>query len=642
MSRQADYQERERRDRNEIGKLPAIVDEERRASCESDLKLFCETYFAELFYLKFSEVHETLISCIQETVLKGRIAAVALPRGSGKSTISQVAIIWSLLYGHRKYAALIASEATRAQQLLQDIRIMLETNDVLCEDFPEVCIPLRRLENISIKAKSQTYMGELTRITVNANTLVLPTIPESKSSASRIFATGLTSSNLRGSGAVTPEGKKIRPDICLVDDPSTAESAKSEEQNNTRERLLKADVLGMSGPGRKLATLITMTVIAENDLAMRLLDHKRNPDFHGYCVSLLPSFPSNMELWKEYNAIRVESQEEATQFYSEHRSEMDEGAVTTWPERFNEDEISSVQNAMNLFFRDEASFNTEYQNKPAEAKEDTLKITPTMTKLAWLQSDFLEEEPYIAFKTAAIDVHKDLLYWSIVGWSNDFRGQILAFGAYPEQTRRIYTKAEAYPKLDGDDGSLQTAIIDCIAYLRQVANPQLIGVDIGYQQTLIQECLRLSGQRCYGMKGVYYGAKSQRQMSDYKPSASLTVGNHWTLKKDNRNASKVIYVDTNYWKTRVYQNFDKRLIRVNGEENDVVQLSNHLKAEKAVLVSTANSSCYEWECGKGMDNHLLDTLVYNHVLASCGGARAEYDSQDVRKQRRSMYRDALK
>lgn len=642
MSRQADYQERNRRDRNEIGGLPAIVNKERRASCEQDLKLFCESYFSELFYLKFSEVHETLISCIQETVLTGKIAAVALPRGSGKSTISQVAIIWALLYGHRKYAALIASEATRAQQLLQDIRIILETNDVLCEDFPEVCIPLRRLENISIKAKSQTYRGELTRITVNANTLVLPTIPGSRSSASRIFATGLTSSNLRGSGAMTPEGKKIRPDICLVDDPSTAESAKSEEQNNTRERLLKADVLGMSGPGRKLATLITMTVIAENDLAMRLLDHKRNPDFHGYCVSLLPSFPTNMELWKEYNAIRIESQEEATKFYAEHREAMDAGAVTTWAERFSEDEISSVQNAMNLYFRDEASFNTEYQNKPAEAKEDVLKVTNTITKLAWLQSDFFDEEPFIAFKTAAIDVHKDLLYWSVCGWSNDFRGQILAFGAYPEQSRRIFTKAEAYPKLDGDDGALQAAIIDCISYLRQVANPQLIGVDIGYQQTLIQECLRLSGQRVYGMKGVYYGAKSQRQMSDFKPSATLTVGNHWTLKKDSRNVSKTIFVDTNYWKTRVYQNFDKRLLKVNGGENDVIQLSNHLKAEKAVLVSTANSSCYEWECAKGLDNHLFDTLVYNHVLASCGGARAEYDAQDAKRQKRSMYREAIK
>lgn len=640
MSKQADYQERQRRDRNEIGNIPAVVDDARREACERDLRLFCETYFAELFYLKFSDVHLALINCIQDTVLEGKIAAVALPRGSGKSTISQVAIIWALLYGHRRYAALIASEATRAQQLLQDIRLMLETSDALLEDFPEVCYPLRRLENIAIKAKSQTYRGELTRITVNANTLVLPTIDGSRSSAARIFATGLTSSNLRGSGAVTPDGQKIRPDICLVDDPSTAESAKSEEQNNTRERLLKADVLGMAGPARQLATLVTMTVIAENDLATRLLDHRRNPDFNGYCVSLLPSFPTNMELWKEYNAIRADSPAEATEYYRTHQAEMDAGAVTTWPERFSKGEISAVQSAMNLYFRDEASFNTEYQNKPAEAKDDVLKVSQTMVKLAWMQGcDFFDEEPFVAFRTAAIDVHKDLLYWSVIGWSNDFRGQVLAFGAYPEQTRKLFTKAEAYPKLDGSDTALQTAIIDCIAYVRQIASPQLVGVDVGYQQTLVQEAVRLSGGKAYGMKGVYYGAKSQRQMADFRPSASLTVGNHWTLSKNQRASTRTIFVDTNYWKTRVFQMLDKRTLRINGSENDVTQIGNHLRAEKALLVSTANSSCYEWECAKGVDNHLLDTIVYNHVLASCAGARAEYDAQETRKHRRSMYRD---
>jgi hypothetical protein len=38
----------------------------------------------------------------------------------------------------------------------------------------------------------------------------------------------------------------------------------------------------------------------------------------------------------------------ATEFYREHREEMDAGAVVAWAERFNKDEISAVQNAMNL------------------------------------------------------------------------------------------------------------------------------------------------------------------------------------------------------------------------------------------------------------------------------------------------------
>jgi hypothetical protein len=43
---------------------------------------------------------------------------------------------------------------------------------------------------------------------------------------------------------------------------------------------------------------------------------------------------------------------------------MDAGAVVAWPERYNQDEISAVQHAMNLRLRDEAAFFAEYQNEP--------------------------------------------------------------------------------------------------------------------------------------------------------------------------------------------------------------------------------------------------------------------------------------
>jgi len=43
---------------------------------------------------------------------------------------------------------------------------------------------------------------------------------------------------------------------------------------------------------------------------------------------------------------------------------MDEGAQPTWQDRYNVDEISAVQYAMNLKFRDEGAFASEYQNAP--------------------------------------------------------------------------------------------------------------------------------------------------------------------------------------------------------------------------------------------------------------------------------------
>ncbi len=49
---------------------------------------------------------------------------------------------------------------------------------------------------------------------------------------------------------------------------------------------------------------------------------------------------------------------------------MDAGAEVSWPERYNPDELSAIQHAMNLRLRDEAAFQAEYQNDPLPAIKD--------------------------------------------------------------------------------------------------------------------------------------------------------------------------------------------------------------------------------------------------------------------------------
>ena len=81
-------------------------------------------------------------------------------------------------------------------------------------------------------------------------------------------------------------------------------------------------------------------------------------------------FPTNEKLWARYAEIRAESLRaerglaEATEFYRQNREAMDEGAVVAWPERYNHDELSAIQHAMNLKLQDEAAFLAEYQNEP--------------------------------------------------------------------------------------------------------------------------------------------------------------------------------------------------------------------------------------------------------------------------------------
>lgn len=637
LTKQARYTRRKHEEGAEIGELPAILNPDRRQKCGESLESFCLEYFPDLFYLEFGEVHHQLIKDIQKTIVRGDLKAVALPRSSGKTTICQVAILWALLYGFRSFAVLIAAETTRAVQLLSDIRVWLETNDRILEDFPEVAVPFRALDGVAQRARTQTYRGEKTRLEINSGRLVFPNIPDSVSACSRMAATGLTSSQLRGLGATTADGRKIRPDLVLVDDPSTAESARSYEQNNTRERLLKADVLGMAGAGKKIACLVTCTVIAEDDLALRLLDHQRNPEFHGTKVSLMPQMPNNLDLWRDYNLKRIDSPEDATAFYKANRAKMDAGAVVTWEARFNEDEISAVQNGMNLYFRDERAFLSEYQNQAASESDDVLKFTPAILNLARTRESFFYEDSFIDFRTAFIDCHSDLLYWAICGWNYDFRGQLLAFGAYPEQKAKVYRKADAHPRLEASDIGYQRGLVEALEYVNALADIRAIGVDVGYEQSLTKDAITAAPcwRKVIGVKGAAYGARSTRQISDYKPSSTRKVGNHIVIDIDK--GARTMLQDVTYWKTRAFKSITEKLLTINGDDGDLKQLYNHFQIERAELVTANNKSVYEWSQRPG-DNHLWDCLTGTMSIASFCGARFPGEESKAR-QRRSMFRE---
>src|SRR5262249_19589430 len=149
-----------------------------------------------------------------------------------------------------------------------------------------------------------------------------------------------------------------------------------------REAILAGDILGMAGPGQKIAGLLCCTVIRPDDMADNILDRKQHPEWAGERTKMVYSFPTDEKLWGRYAELRAESLRkdgdghEATDFYREHRQAMDAGALVAWPERFNPDELSALQHAMNLKLRDEAAFFAEYQNEPLpEVAVDANELT---------------------------------------------------------------------------------------------------------------------------------------------------------------------------------------------------------------------------------------------------------------------------
>ncbi len=120
---------------------------ERRAACERDFRRFCETYFPAAFSLPWSDDHLRVISRIQSAVLDGGLFALAMPRGSGKTTLCERAALWALLYGHRRFVVLVGATEAAAEVMLEHLKVELAFNDLLATDFRQVCYPIRRLEN---------------------------------------------------------------------------------------------------------------------------------------------------------------------------------------------------------------------------------------------------------------------------------------------------------------------------------------------------------------------------------------------------------------------------------------------------------------------------------------------------------------
>ena len=83
----------------DIGDLPLVKNPERKERAASNFRFFCDNYFPLTFHLPWSKDHLKVIGRIEQAVLRGGLFAMAMPRGSGKSTISECACIWAVLFG---------------------------------------------------------------------------------------------------------------------------------------------------------------------------------------------------------------------------------------------------------------------------------------------------------------------------------------------------------------------------------------------------------------------------------------------------------------------------------------------------------------------------------------------------------------
>lgn len=646
---------RSRTDRDIGAKWPGSGDLVRRAACELDLRRYLETYHAAAFPLAWSRDHLKVIREMERAILEGGLAAVGMPRGSGKTTLTVRAALWAILYAHRLFLSLIGATERAGRGLLKPIKTELLYNELLIADFPAVCYPLIRLEGHARKAAGQLCDGHATRIEWGEDRLVLPTVPAERLDGpdvggSTITVAGLTGA-LRGQSTTLATGRIIRPELVLLDDPQTRESALSASQSANRLEIVNGDVLGMAGPQCKITAIACVTVIRSGDMAEVLLDRDRSPRWHGHKCRLMDALPTNTELWDAYAKIRASSLRaggdgaEATEFYRRNREAMDLGAEPTWPERHLDDEISATQHAMNLKIDDEPSFLAEYQNDPVRVDGGDGTML-TAEAIAGKTSGVRRGELPIAVEllTASIDVHDSVLFWSVVGWSTTFEGWVSDYGTYPDQRVRYFTLRKAPRTLAntfkgaGKEGAIRAGLEALTAELvsrewrREDGSILRINrclIDAGYVPDVVYDvCLHSTHAAILlPSRGVGIGASS-RPIAEYDRTKGDRIGHFWYIPKaTDRRAQRHLRFDSNYWKSFIHARFatplgDSGALSLFGHDADEHRLiADHLTAEIPIRTSGQGRSLDEWRTRPDRtDNHYLDTIAGNAAAASLSGA----------------------
>jgi predicted phage terminase large subunit-like protein len=292
---------------------------------ETGFQSFLEIYLPHYVKGEHSLFHQHIFARVPQILAeeKGARDLFVAPRGSSKSThLSLGFALYCIILGRKKYILEVCDVYAQAALLIEAIKAELTINPRLNYDFPKVC------------------------------------------GAGRVWREGeiVTRNNIRieGLGALQKiRGRRHgphRPDLMFFDDLENDEAVRSPEQRKKLESWVARAALKVGPPDGSMDVVWVGTVLHFDAVLVRAA---KSPVWNVVEFQAIVNWPDRMDLWDAFEEVYQNDGEPAAQeFYDDHKTDMDAGAVVNWP---------GIQPLIFLMFERAAShdaFASEYQNKP--------------------------------------------------------------------------------------------------------------------------------------------------------------------------------------------------------------------------------------------------------------------------------------
>jgi hypothetical protein len=573
----------EKRKQDRDLRISRVAEPNRRRDCLADIYQFLPTYFPDVFYQPFTVDRREMIDAIIHAARFGGDQAVAGPRADGKTRSAIFCALALVLAGHVTFPMIISKSGPRAARELKNLKQGIEgtirDQTPFALDFPEICEPIQKLDRWASKARQQTAYGVFTEMEWGEECIIFPTISTALLRANGWHddidsaARGQIVASLGIEGPIRGYSvRNRRPDVVLLDDIDDRESARSEMQTETREKIIEEDIGGLAGPDKTVARVMLCTLINQTCIAAKFTDRKQKPSWRGQRHRLLLEKPKNESYWEEYIRLRKERDENdpdarvAHRHYLAHRAEMDAGAIVTNPYRFDSRllpdgepvEVSALQACYNLVAdRGWEHFNTEYQNDPPEESGRVESgITPQLVRkqISGFACGVIPEGCTVLVHACDVGKTKGF-HWVVRAYKQDGTVYTIDYGIMDVIGAKY-----------GSDEGLDRAIFAAVKRREEefraagygfsngatISDPVSI-YDSRYRTDAVMRAVKELGMGVYAIKGIGQSAGAAIR-GKYRPCTQATAtrkpgrGERFYYDRDNDFKLWALHADTDYWK----------------------------------------------------------------------------------------------